>query len=130
MLSLANRRLVAYRTFFCVVTYQSPEQAYHCFSLVIVHGFRSLVKVESTYWGVVKLFNTENKLMFTNQTLAKYCSAFYTSNLVSYMLIKSRHFMWAYHILLYKISHTSCILFFFWFPCVGNRESAPSVYLR
>ena len=29
-----------------------------------VRGFRSLVEVESTYWGgVVKLFNTQNKLM-------------------------------------------------------------------
>ena len=28
-----------------------------------VRGFRSLVEVESTYWGEVKSFNTQNKLM-------------------------------------------------------------------
>ena len=33
----------------------------------IVRGFRSLVEVESTYWGVVKLFNTQNKLMDVHQ---------------------------------------------------------------
>ena len=38
------------------------------------------------------------------------------------MLIKSRHFTWAYHILLHKISHTSCVLFFFWFPHASSRE--------
>ena len=66
--------------------------------------------------------------MFNNQ--AKYCSPFSTSNLVSYMLIKSRHFRWAYHILLHKISHTSCVLFFFWFPCAGSRERAHLLFLR
>ena len=34
----------------------------------IVCGFRSLVEVESTYWGVVKLFNTQNKLMDVHQS--------------------------------------------------------------
>ena len=29
----------------------------------LVRGFRSQVEVESTYWGVVKLFNMQNKLM-------------------------------------------------------------------
>ena len=33
-----------------------------------VHGFRSLVEVESTYWGVVKLFNMQNKLMDVHQS--------------------------------------------------------------
>ena len=35
---------------------------------VIVRGFRSLVEVESTYWGVVKLFNMQNKLMYVHQS--------------------------------------------------------------
>ena len=35
---------------------------------VYVCGFRSLVEVESTYWGVVKLFNTQNKLMDVHQS--------------------------------------------------------------
>ena len=35
---------------------------------MIVRGFRSLVEVESTYWGVVKLFNTQNKLMDVHQS--------------------------------------------------------------
>ena len=52
---------------------------------------------------------------------------FSTSNLVSYMLIKSHHFTWAYHVLLHKTSHTSWILFF-WFPHVGNRESTPCFF--
>ena len=34
----------------------------------LVHGFRSLVEVESTYGGVVKLFNMQNKLMDVHQS--------------------------------------------------------------
>ena len=49
-----------------------------------------------------------------------------TSTLVSFMFIKSRYFTWAYHVLLHKTSHTSCVLFF-WFPRAGSRESTPSV---
>ena len=33
-----------------------------------VCGFKSLFEVESTYWGVVKLFNTQNKLMDVHQS--------------------------------------------------------------
>ena len=33
-----------------------------------VRGFRSLVEMESTYWGIVKLFNTQNKLMDVHQS--------------------------------------------------------------
>ena len=35
---------------------------------VDVRGFRSLVKGGSTYWGVVKLFNTQNKQMDVHQS--------------------------------------------------------------
>ena len=48
---------------------------------------------------------------------------FSTSNLVSFIFIKSRHFMEAYLVLLHKTSHTSCVLFFFWFPRAGSREN-------
>ena len=53
-----------------------------------------------------------------------------TSNLVSFMLIKSRHFTLAYHFLLHKSSHTSCVLFFFWFLRAGSGKSTPSVSLK
>ena len=36
--------------------------------ILIVRSFRSLVEVESTYWGVVKLFNMQNKLMDVYQS--------------------------------------------------------------
>ena len=50
---------------------------------------------------------------------------FPTSNLVSFIFIKSHHFTEAYLVLLYKTSHTSFVLFFFWLPCAGCRESTP-----
>ena len=90
-----------------------------------VRGFRSLVEVESTYWAVVKLCNTQNKLMDVHQSDISKILLSSTSNLVSFMLIKSRHFMEAYLILLHKTSPTSCVLFFFWFPRAGSRESTP-----
>ena len=55
---------------------------------------------------------------------------FSTSNLVFFIFIKSRHFTEAYLVLLHKTSHTSCILFFFWFPRAGSRESTFSVSSR
>ena len=64
---------------------------------------------------------------FKNQSDISKMLQFSTSNLVSFMLIKSRHFTEAYLILLHKTSHTSCVLFFFWFPRAGSRESTPSV---
>ena len=79
--------------------------------LASVRGFGSLVKVESTYWGVVKLFNTQNKLMDVHQWDISKILPFSTSNLVSFIFIKSRHFTEAYLVLLHKTSHTSCILF-------------------
>ena len=78
-------------------------------------GFTNLVKAESTYWTVVNLLNMQNELMDVYQSDISKMLLSSTSNLVSFMLIKSRHFTWAYHVLLYKISHISCILFFFWF---------------
>ena len=92
--------------------------------------WKSLVEVESTNWGVVKLFNTQNKLMDIHQSDISKILLFSTSNLVSFIFIKSRHFTGAYLVLLHKTSHTSCILFFHWFPCAGSRESTPSVSSR
>ena len=89
--------------------------------------FGSRVEVESTYWGVVKLFNTQNKLMNVHQLDISKILLASISNLVSFIFIKSRHFTEAYLVLLHKTSHTSCILFFFWFPHAGSRESTPSV---
>ena len=53
---------------------------------------------------------------------------FSTSNLVSFIFIKSRHFTEAYLDFLHKTSHTSCVLFF-WFPCASSRERA-HLFLR
>ena len=92
--------------------------------------WKSLVEVESTNWGVVKLFNTQNKLMDVHQSDISKILLFSTSNLVSFIVIKSHHFTEAYLILLHKTSHTSCVLFFVWFPCVGSRKSTPSVSSR
>ena len=44
--------------------------------------FGSLVKVESTYWGVIKLFNTQNKLMEVHQSDVSKILLSSTSNLV------------------------------------------------
>ena len=93
-------------------------------------GFRSLVKEESTYWALVNLLNLQNELMDVHQSGISKMLLFSTSNLVSFMFIKSHHFMWAYLILLHKTSHTSCVLFFFWFPHAGSRESTSSVSSR
>ena len=79
-------------------------------------GFRSLVEEESTYWALVNLLNLQNELMDVHQSDISKMLLFSTSNLVSFMFIKSRHFTWAYNVLLHKTSHTSCVLFFFWFP--------------
>ena len=87
-----------------------------------VRGCRSLVEVESTYWGVVKLFNTQNELMDVHQSDISKILLCSTSNLVSFIFIKSRHFTGAYLVLLHKTSHTSCVLFFFWLPYAGSRE--------
>ena len=97
------------------------------FSLV---GFRSLVKVESTYWVLVNLFNMQNELMDVYQSDISKMLFSSTSNLVSFMLFKSCHLTWAYHVLLHKTSHTSCVLFFFWFPHASSRESTPPVSSR
>ena len=87
--------------------------------------WKSLVEVESTNWEVVKLFNTQNKLMDVHQSDISKILLFSTSNLVSFIFIKSRHFTEAYLVLLYKTSHTSYVLFLVWFPCTGSRESTP-----
>ena len=83
---------------------------------VLITKFGGLVEVESTYWWVVKLFNTQNKLMDVHQSNISKILPSSTSNLVSFIYIKSRHFTEAYLVLLHKTSHTSCILFYFWFP--------------
>ena len=93
----------------------------------VLLGFRSLVDVESAYWAVVKLFNMQNKLMDVHQSDISKILLFSTSNLVSYMLIKSHHFTWAYQVLLHKTSHTSCVLFFR-FLRVGSWESTPCFF--
>ena len=80
--------------------------------------------------GVVKLFNMQHKLMDVHQSDISKILPSSTSNLVSFIFIRSRHFTEAYLVLLHKTSHTSCILFFFWFPHAGWRESTPSVSLR
>ena len=101
------------------------------FTLLSVCGFRSLVEVESTYWGrVVKLFNTQNKLMDVHQSDISKKLPSSTSNLVTFIFIKSHHFTEAYLILLHKTSHTSCVLFFFWFPRASSRERAHLLFLR
>ena len=54
----------------------NPEQGYLDFILRYklrkgmntVQSFGSLVKVEPTYWGVLKLFNMQNKLMDVHQS--------------------------------------------------------------
>ena len=69
--------------------------------------WKSLVEVESANWGVVKLFNTQNKLMDVHQSDISKILPFSTSNLVSFIFIKSRHFTEAYLILLHKTSHAS-----------------------
>ena len=92
--------------------------------------FGGLVEVESTYWGVVKLFNTQNKLMDVHQSDISKILLSSTSNLVSFIFIKSRHFTEAYLVLLHKTSHTSCILFFFWFPRACSRERAHLLFHR
>ena len=91
---------------------------------------RSLVKGGSTYWALVNLLNLQNELMDVHQSDISKMLLFSTSNLVSFMFIKSRHFTWAYHVLLDKTSPTSCILFFFWFPGASSWESTPFVSLR
>ena len=92
--------------------------------------WKSLVEVESTNWRVVKLFNMQNKLMDVHQSDISKILPFSTSNLVSFIFSKSRHETEAYLVLLHKTSHTSCVLFFVWFPCAGMRESTPSVSSR
>ena len=77
--------------------------------------------MESTYRTVVNFLNMQNQLMDVHQSDISKILPPSTSNLVSFMLIKSHHFPWAYHILLHKTSHTSSILFF-WFPHAGSRE--------
>ena len=62
--------------------------------------FGGLVEVESTYWGVVKLFNMQNKLMDVHQSDISKILPSSISNLVSFIFIKSRHFTEAYLILL------------------------------
>ena len=85
-------------------------------------GFKSLVEEESTYWALVNSLNLQNELLDVHQSDIRKMLRFSTSNLVSFMFIKSRHFMEAYLVLLHKTSHTSCVLFFFWFPRAGSRE--------
>ena len=93
-------------------------------------GFRSLVEEESTYWALVNLLNLQNELMDVHQSDISKMLLFSTSNLVSFRFIKSHHFTWAYLVLLHRTSHASCILFFFWFPHAGSRESTHYVSLR
>ena len=93
-------------------------------------GFRSLVEEDSTCWVLVNSLNLQNELMDVHQSDISKMQIFSTSNLVSFMFTKSCHFMWAYHVLLHKTSHTSCVLFFFWFLRAGSRESTPSVSSR
>ena len=95
------------------------------YSFIFVWSFGSQVEVESTY-----LFSTQNKLMDVHQSDISKILHFFASNLVSFIFIKSHHFTEAYLVLLHKTSHTSFILFFFWFPWAGSRESTPSVSSR
>ena len=98
--------------------------------LIALVGFRSQVKEESTFWVLVNLLNLQSELMDVHQSDISKMLLFSTSNLVSFMFIKSPHFTWAYNILLHETSHTSCVLFFFWFLRIGSRESTPSVSSR
>ena len=84
--------------------------------LFSVVGFRNLIEEESTYWTLVNSLNLQNELMDVHQSDISKMLQFSTSNLVSFIFIKSRHFTEAYLVLLHKTSHTSCFLFFFWFP--------------
>ena len=88
---------------------------------IFLVGFRSLVEVELNYWALVILLNMENELMDVHQSDISKMLLSSTSNFVSFMLIKSCHFTWAYHVLLHKTSHTSYVLFF-WFPHASSRE--------
>ena len=97
---------------------------------IFLVGFRSLVEEESTYRVVVNSLNLQKELMDVHLSDISKILRFSTSNLVSFMFIKSRHFPEAYLVLLHKTSHTSCVLFFFWFPRAGSRESTPSVSSR
>ena len=56
-------------------------------------GFRSLVEEESTNWTLVNSLNLQNELMDVNQSDISKMLLFSTSNLVSFIFIKSHHFM-------------------------------------
>ena len=74
-----------------------------CWSLLVC--FRSLVEEELTYWALlVNLHNLQNELMDVHQSDISKMLLFSSSNLVSFMFIKSHHFTWAYHVLLHKTS--------------------------
>ena len=77
---------------------------------------------------LVNLLNLQNKLMDVPQSDISKMLFFSTSNLVSFMFIKSLQFAWSYIVLFHKTSHTSCILFFFWFPRAGSRKSTPCIF--
>ena len=55
-------------------------------------GFRKLGEEESTYWTLVNSLNLQNELMDVHQSDISKMLRFSTSNLVSFIFIKSRHF--------------------------------------
>ena len=67
-----------------------PEYLTSGTSQVVV--FRSLVEEESTYWMLVSSLNLKNELMDVNQSDISKMLQFSTSNFVSFIFIKSRHF--------------------------------------
>ena len=72
---------------------------------MVLVGFRSLVKVESTYWVLVKLLYLQNELMDVHQSDISKMLLPSTSNF-SFMFIKSHHFTWVYcYIVTYVDSH-------------------------
>ena len=99
-------------------------------SWISLVGFRSLVEEESTCWALVNLFNLQNELMDVHQSDISKMPLFSTSNLVSFMFIKSCRFTCAYHVLLHKTRHTTYVLFFIWFLRDGSRERAHLLFVR
>ena len=96
---------------------------------IVLVGFRSLVEEESTYWALVNSLNLQNEPMDVYQSDISKMLWFSTSNLVSFMFIKSRHFTEVYLILLHKTSHTPLASFSSSFR-VPVAERAHLLFLR
>ena len=106
-----------------------PFASGYTYAEIAYSWFQMSQRKKSTYWTLVNSLNLHKELMDVHQSDISKMLPFSTSNLVSFMFIKSRHFTEAYFVLLHKTSHTSCVLFV-WFLHAGSRESTPSVSLR